>query len=85
MTTISDGILALLDVSYEQTADEIIRHVLRRCGEAEHGGHVMNALNQLEQERWLIYSKEHGTYRRRTQAQWDALMAANNPQQGRLI
>jgi hypothetical protein len=82
MTTISECILALLDVSYEQTADEICTHVARQLG--TFGGLVAAQIANLHSERWLYLTPE-GKYRRRTPAQHAALMAANNPQQGRLM
>jgi hypothetical protein len=82
MTTISDCILALLDVSYEQTSEQIIAHVYRPTKNCEED--VRDELRQLIRERWLYYTPAM-TLRRRTQAQWDALMAANNPQQGSLL
>jgi hypothetical protein len=81
--TIRESILALLEVSYEQTADEIIFHVLKQCDKTETGSRVMCEIGKLEHERWLIYDR--GWYRRRTQAQWDAIRATNNPKQGSLL
>ena len=81
--TIRDAILALLEVSYQQTADEIIAHVLKQCDKTETGASVMIEIGKLEREKWLIYDR--GWYRRRTQAQWDAIQASNNPGQGSLL
>jgi hypothetical protein len=81
--TIREAILKLLDVSYQQTADEIIFHVLSQCDKTETGSSVMIEIGKLEHERWLIYDR--GWYRRRTQAQMDAIRASNNPNQGSLL
>jgi hypothetical protein len=80
---IREAILALLEVSYEQTADEIIAHVLKQCDKTETGASVMIEIGKLERENWLIYDR--GWYRRRTQAQMDAIRASNNPNQGSLL
>ena len=82
MTTIRDCILSLLDVAYEQTSEQIIAHVYRPTKNNEED--VRDELRQLIRERWLYYTPA-GTLRRRTPAQHAALMAANNPQQGRLM
>ena len=85
MTTIRDCILSLPDVAY--SADEIIRHVIASRDDKVRARDITNEIEQLTKERWLIHemkaSQSH--YRRRSQAQWDALQAANNPNQGRLI
>ena len=81
--TIREAILALLEVSYQQTADEIIAHVLKQCDKTETGASVMCEIGKLEREKWLIYDR--GWYRRRTQAQWDAIRASNNPNKGSLL
>jgi hypothetical protein len=80
---IREAILALLEVSYQQTADELIFHVLSQCDKTETGSRVMIEIGKLERENWLIYDR--GWYRRRTQAQWDAIRATNNPSQGSLL
>ena len=80
---IRDAILKLLEVSYQQTADEIIFHVLSQCDKTETGASVMIEIGKLERENWLIYDR--GWYRRRTQAQMDAIRATNNPSQGSLL
>jgi hypothetical protein len=80
---IREAILALLEVSYQQTADEIIFHVLKQCDKTETGASVMIEIGKLERERWLIYDR--GWYRRRAKAQMEAIQATNNPSQGSLL
>jgi hypothetical protein len=81
--SIREAILALLEVSYQQTFDEILAHVLKQCDKTVTGSRVMIEIGKLEHERWLIYDR--GWYRRRTQAQMEAIQANNNPNQGSLL
>jgi hypothetical protein len=81
--TIREAILALLEVSYQQTADEIIAHVLKQCDKTETGASVMCEIGKLEHENWLIYDR--GWYRRRAKAQMESIRASNNPKQGSLL
>jgi hypothetical protein len=80
---IREAILALLEVSYQQTADEIISHVLKQCDKTETGASVMIEIGKLERENWLIYDR--GWYRRRAKSQMEAIRATNNPNQGSLL
>jgi hypothetical protein len=79
---IRESILALLEVSYEQSSDDITRHVQKRV-EGATADDVLAEIERLMCDRWLIYDR--GWYRRRTQAQWDAIQASNNPSQGSLL
>jgi hypothetical protein len=87
MTTIRECILQLLDVAYEQTSDEIIQHVQATFEKESimRAGDIAPVIRKMILERWLYYAPDSMNLRRRTQAQWDALQAANNPNQGSLL
>lgn len=87
---IAGAILALLDVSYEQSVNEIIAHCKATCEMPEREvtcKDVTDAIEALVKERWLIHSmkRSESHYRRRSQAQWDALKAGEQPGQGVLL
>lgn len=82
-----DAILALLEDHYELTAADIQYCVTMRTRTAYAPAETHAAIDALVAERWLVRDDRMAppTYRRRTQAQWDALQAALNPNQGSLL
>lgn len=88
--SLQESILALLEVAYEQTTDDLVHTILARdVGDPPTAQQIVNAIAALEKDRW-IYSPERkpghsATWRRRTVAQREALLAENNPHQGKLL
>ena len=85
--TIRDTILAFLDTGVNATPDQIIGAVRDKIPYYINAGDILDEMNRLLVERWLIreMTGNHSRYRRRTPDQHAQLMAELDGTQPKLL